>query len=180
MTSSIDGHLLLHVSEEAGIRRFEPRLTNMLKYPVVWAVDAAHLRNYLLPRDCPRVSYYSTANSTAEDVSEFLGGSKAVVVVEERWLDRIASARLYCYRMPPESFACIDEGAGYFVSEEAVVPLSVEMVSDPIRAIRDAGADFRSVANLWPIHDAVARSSLQFSMIRMRNAQPPLSNAARR
>jgi len=26
---------------------------------LVWAIDGDHLRNYLVPRDCPRVTYYA-------------------------------------------------------------------------------------------------------------------------
>jgi hypothetical protein len=49
--------VLFHVSEEAGLARFEPRPSPSADAPVVWAVDADRLRNYLLPRECPRVTY---------------------------------------------------------------------------------------------------------------------------
>jgi hypothetical protein len=39
------------------------------------------------------------------------------------------------------------------------------------RAVQ-SGVDFRVVPNLWPLRDAVAASTLQFSIIRMRNALP--------
>jgi hypothetical protein len=51
--------MLFHVSEDSGIERFEPRPSRYADEPVVWAIDADRLRNYLLPRQCPRVTYYA-------------------------------------------------------------------------------------------------------------------------
>src|SRR5262245_4943866 len=98
--------MLLHVSEEAGIERFEPRPSQNADGPVVWAIDAVFLRNYLLPRDCPRVTYYAGRDTTAADVERFLGPSPAVVAIEGGWLERLRSCRLYCYHLPPVTFAC--------------------------------------------------------------------------
>lgn len=63
-------------------------------------------------------------------------------------------------------------GAGYFVSRVSVSPLGVELVAKPLGEIAAGGAKLRFLDDLWPLHDAVAQSSLQFSMIRMRNAAP--------
>ena len=164
--------MLFHVSEEAGITRFEPRPSERSTDPVVWAIDAEHLRNYLLPRDCPRVTYYATPHTTPEDVTRFLGTSTAVVAVEDSWLGRLRSCRLYCYALPPGTFIPQDRGAGYFVSSVAVAPVSVEVVEDSVAALERRGAELRGLPSLWPLHDAVIVSSLQFSMIRMGNAQP--------
>ncbi len=79
---------------------------------------------------------------------------------------------LYAYHLPSVSFECIDEGAGYHVSTEAVTPFGVSVVRDVLGAIGERGATVRVVDDLWPLHDAVADSTLQYSMIRMRNAQP--------
>ena len=46
--------VLFHVSEQKGIERFEPRAIDESAEPLVWAVDDDRLRNYLVPRDCPR------------------------------------------------------------------------------------------------------------------------------
>jgi hypothetical protein len=46
--------MLFHVSEEPGIERFEPRPSEYAGEPAVWAIDAERLRNYLVPRECPR------------------------------------------------------------------------------------------------------------------------------
>lgn len=164
--------VLFHVSEHAGIDRFEPRVLETFPEPVVWAVDREHLRNYLLPRDCPRVTYYRIPTSTAEDVAKYLGASPAVVAIESEWLPRIRDHTLYCYSMPSTTFECIDPGAGYYISRQSVTPDAIKVIRDPIGALRASGAELRTVDNLWPLHDAVATSSLQFSMIRMRNAKP--------
>src|SRR5262249_49743080 len=130
------------------------------------------LRNYLLPRACPRVTYYAGRETSAADVGRFLGSSPAVVAVESAWLERLRSCRLYCYRLPPETFTCIDECAGYFVSRRPVVPVQVEVVDDLLAALLGRGVELRFAPNLWPLRDAVVSSTLRYSLIRMRNALP--------
>ena len=163
---------LFHVSEDTGIERFEPRAAVVGGEPVVWAIDTPRLRNYLVPRACPRVTYYAGSNTTDADAERFLGASTAVIAIEYDWLERLQSCRLYCYRLPSETFRCIDECAGYFVSRVPVVPTSMEVIDDPIAALARRGVELRIVPTLWPLRDAVVASSLQFSIIRMRNAQP--------
>lgn len=164
--------MLFHISETGEIRRFEPRHSEHTPHPVVWAIDDAHLRNYLLPRDCPRLTYFATEATTADDIQKFLGQATAAVVVETCWLERIRGATLYRYRFDDAGFDCTDAGAGYFTCRHVVVPKVVDEVRDLPQAIREAGAEFLSMDDLWPLHDAVAQSTLQFSMIRMRNALP--------
>lgn len=164
--------MLFHLSEEAGIERFEPRATEGGGEPFVWAIDAARLRNYLVPRDCPRVTYYAGAETTAADAERFLGSSPAVVAVESAWLERLRRCRLYCYHLPPATFECIDECAGYFVSRAAVAPARVEVFEDLIGELLARGVELRFVPELWTLRDAVVASSLRFSLIRMRNARP--------
>ncbi len=101
--------MLFHVSEEAGIERFEPRWSEIAGREVVWAIDADHLRNYLLPRDCPRVTYYAGPQTVNADVEKFLGKSKVVVAIESEWFERLRSCRLFCYHFPPDTFKCMDE-----------------------------------------------------------------------
>jgi hypothetical protein len=164
--------MLFHVSEDGDIEQFVPRAATRAGSPVVWAIDEEHLRNYLLPRECPRVTYYAGRETTDADVERFLASSTAVIAVEREWVERLRSCRLYCYRMPPETFECIDECAGYFVSRVPVTPLGVEIVDDLMSELLRRGVEVRIVPNLWPLRDAVVASSLQFSMIRMRNAEP--------
>jgi hypothetical protein len=164
--------MLFHISEEFGITRFEPRPSQYTEEPVVWAIHADRLCNYLLPRECPRVTYYAGSESTTADIERFLGSSPAVIAVESAWLERLRSCRLYCYHMPPELFACIDECAGYFVSRGIVVPTHVQVIDDLLTALLGCGVELRFMPNLRPLHDAVVSSTLRFSIIRMRNALP--------
>jgi hypothetical protein len=164
--------MLFHISEESGIERFEPRASGYTGEPVVWAIDAGHLRNDLVPRACPRVTYYAGRETTSADMERFLGSSTAVIAVESGWLERLRSCRLYCYHLPPETFECLDECAGYFVSQVAVAPARVEVIDDPIAELLKRGVELRFVPSLWSLGDAVVASSLQFSLICMRHALP--------
>jgi hypothetical protein len=162
--------MLYHVSDRPDIARFEPRSSEYTNEPVVWAVDEERLRNYLLPRDCPRVTFYAGPATSVADIERFLGASRAVVAIESGWLDRVLSARLFVYRMPSATFSCIDECAGHFVSRHRVVPERMDTVENALEALRGRGVEVRILPSLWLLHDAVAWSTLQFSMIRMRNA----------
>ena len=162
---------LFHVSEEPSIKLFEPRPSKYVPDPVVWAIDEARLCNYLMPRDCPRVTFYAGSETSQEDVEQFLGLSSAVVAIESAWFDRLRSVRLCCYHLPTETFECLDECAGYFVSRTSVVPEGVTIIDDVIGELLRIGVELRFVPNLWPLRDAVVGSTLQFSIIRMQNAQ---------
>ena len=163
---------LFHLSEEPSIKVFEPRPSKYVADPVVWAIDDARLRNYLMPRDCPRVTYYAGSGTSSADIAQFLGSSSAVVAVESAWFDRLRSCRLYCYHLPTETFECLDDCAGYFVSRASVEPTGVTIIDDVIGELLRSGVELRFVPNLWSLRDAVASSTLQFSFIRMHNAQP--------
>jgi len=164
--------MLFHVSEEAQIDRFDPRPSALVDSPVVWAIDEDHLRNYLMPRECPRVTFYAGPQTTPVDRERFLGSAAAVVAIESEWIERVARTTLYCYHLPATTFECLDSIAGYFVSREPVSPAGVEVVGNARAELERRGVDLRVVDDLWPLHDAVAASSLMFSMIRMRNAHP--------
>ena len=163
---------LFHISEEPGIARFEPRASEYVSGLVVWAIEENRLCNYLVPRECPRVTYYAGPVSTAADVERLLGSSPSVVAIESGWLERAKSTRLHGYHMPPETFECLDACAGYYVSRVPVVPSRVEIFDDPLAELQRRGVELRVIPNLWPLRDAVVASSLQFSLIRMRNAAP--------
>jgi hypothetical protein len=172
MTARLTGGMLFHMSEEPDIARFEPRASEYATGLVVWAIDERRLCNYLVPRECPRVTYYAGADTTATDVDRFLGSSPAVVAIESGWLERVRSTWLYSYHMPPETFECLDACAGYFVSRVPVVPSRIEVFQDPLGELLVRGVELRVIPNLWSLRDAVVASSLQFSLIRMRNAAP--------
>lgn len=167
---------LFHVSEEAGIARFAPRPPPSTDAGVtgdcVWAVDEDHLVNYLLPRDCPRITYGRGPQTTEADAERFLMGARRVVAFEAAWLERVKACTLRVYEMPVETFDLALGEAGYWISREAVIPLAERVGTDLIATLLKAGAEVRVLQDFWPLSDAVAASSLEFSIIRKRNAFP--------
>ena len=161
---------LYHLSDDPGIVRFDPRPSAYVAEPVVWAVTRARAVNYLTPRDCPRVCFRAGPETRPADIERFLGTDTVVVAIEAAWLDRLRAGRLHRYSLPPDGFVLQDENAGYWVSHEAVTPLSADIVDDLPAAIATEGAALRVLPSLWDLHDGVRASSLAFSMIRMRNA----------
>lgn len=166
---------LWHVSGEAGIAIFEPRVPPSfdagITQPVVWAVADSHLVNYLFPRECPRVAIRRGANTSEADAKRFFGpGSPEVVLfIEASWFQS-ANQPVWLYELPSATFEHADPNAGYFVSSKAVAPVSVRQVESPLAELLSRGAELRIVPRLRPVAEAVAASSLSFSVIRLRNA----------
>jgi uncharacterized protein DUF6886 len=163
---------VFHVSDEPAIEVFEPRKAAANDEGLVWAIDDEHLRNYLVPRDCPRVTYSVGPRTTVADRERFLGSSVAVLAVETGWFERMQSGRLHCYRLPGDTFELVDECAGYFVSRVPVRPLAIEVIHQPVSAVLNRGVELRVQPDLWALRDAVIESTLAFSIIRWRNASP--------
>lgn len=163
--------MLYHVSETDGIEVFEPRWDDAQQRAIIWAIHEDRLHNYLLPRDCPRVAYFAKDDSTSADVEQYLGASRAVVAVESRWSERVRSTRLYCYQLPAAPFRMIDAGAGYYVSEQPVTPISVRCIESPMTALLERDIEVRFMPDLVAFSARIAASTLQFSLIRMRNAR---------
>ena len=137
---------------------------------MVWAVAQSHLVNYLLPRDCPRVTFCATDTTTARDRERFnVTESSRVVVIAAEWVERVKSTALYVYELPATTFILHDASAGYWVSRKAVVPLRAKSVADLPQQIRQRGAEFRVVDRLLPLRDEIVVSTLDYSIIRMRN-----------
>lgn len=169
---------LFHVSENPDIQRFDPRPAPDPGYGLdglmVWAIDFEHLHNYLFPRDCPRVTFYARPDSHPDDVTRLMGGSAAtfILAIESSWLSRFLEQSIYLYELPGETFSLLDAGAGYYISREAVVPRLVRHIDDIAAELFKHNVELRVMPSLWQLRDAVVASSLQFSIIRMRNAQP--------
>ena len=167
---------LFHISEERDIKVFKPRpspsLFDNVTGDVVFGISEELLHNYLLPRDCPRVCFCKNEDSTGEDGEIFFVGTNAkyVMAVEAAWWPTIKDTVLYRYEFNVENFSLIDACAGYYVSYETEEPITVTVITDVVAAITQRNVELRFVPNLWKLHDAVKRSSLSFSMIRMRNA----------
>ncbi len=167
---------LFHVSEKPAIKVFRPKPSpqhySCIKGHVVFAVSEKLLHNYLLPRECPRVTYYTGEQTTEEDHVLWFGTTKAefVVVVENAWCSRIAEAKLYCYELPNESFELLDECAGYYISYETIEPLSVTEVPNIMERLLGENIELRFTPSLHTVVKTVVASTLNFSLIRMRNA----------
>jgi hypothetical protein len=160
---------IFHVSETPNIARFEPRPTDDGRF-VVWAIDEIHLPNYVLPRECPRVCVRAGAGASAHDIVSLLDGHAHVIYVETAWRERIAASSLFIYEFASESFACTDTNAGYFQSRAPAIPIGMFTINAIESDLRKRSVALRYVELLWPIHDAVVQTKLEFSCIRMHNA----------
>ena len=167
---------LFHISDNPTITYFEPRPAPNpslgLTGEMVFAINERTLPNYLLPRDCPRVTFYAMPESKQADVDRLLGASRHVVAIESRWLERVMNGRIHIYTLPANTFTLWDEGAGYHISRQPVTPLTMRTVDNMLLELAAQDVEIRILPSLWPLFNGVVNSSLQFSMIRMRNATP--------
>ena len=130
------------------------------------------LPNYLLPRDCPRVCFWIGQDTSSGDRSRFfLTESTYTVVIEPSWMLSARATSMYLYKMPTGTFICTDANAGYFVSQQSVVPLSRQVIADLPGSFQKRGVELRTEANLQSLGRQVVTSTLCFSLIRMRNAR---------
>ena len=185
-------HALWHVSEDPSVRRFEPRLAtgtgltksvdgHLIALPksdtdeaIVWATDTRHLPLFWFPRQCPRGTFWARPDTSNEDVERFLDGdrSRRVHAIEAAWLERVRSAAVNAYRLPPDTFRPHASVGGYWVSTSAIEPIEVIALGDLLALHADAGIELRIVPAIWPLWDRVVASTLEFSGIRLRNASP--------
>jgi hypothetical protein len=164
---------LYHFSEEAGIVAFEPRPAPALGgQAVVWAIDEAHAPLYYLPRDCPRVTFWPLPTSRAEHVERWFGhvAGRMVIAIEAGWLERVRRTVLYRYVFEEEGFESLEDH-GVHIARRTVAPLRVEPVGDLLEALATSGVELRVCQSLVPLGRAIMRTSLHWSLIRMRNAQ---------
>ena len=165
-------HALWHVSEDPGLTRFAPHraATAVTDEPLVWAIDTRHLPLYWFPRDCPRCTFWAGERTTATDAERFLAGDRTarVHVIEDRWLGRVASAKLQLYRMPQATFIESADTAGYWVSREPVDALDRVTIGDLVGRHAAAGIALHAVPELWPLWDSIVASTLEFSGMRLR------------
>jgi hypothetical protein len=170
--------MIYHVSDRSGIDHFEPRRPPSFDVgitdDVVWGVDDRLLPNYLVPRDCPRVTFHAASTTTPADTERFFSGAsmRHVVAIETAWLDRVRTARLWIYELPSRTFELVDRNAGYLVSRDAVRPIGVTEINDLPEALAARNVELRVLPSLWILRDAVATSTLRYSFIRMKNASP--------
>lgn len=159
-----------HYSEDATISEFAPR-PSRLGEPLVWAIDEWHSPLYWLPRDCPRVTYWPLPSSSAADLDRWWSSvaGRMVMAIEAAWLERVRSCRLYRYLFDDPAFEPIHDH-GVHVSRATVRPLAVEPVGDLLATQAAAGVELRICQSLVPLGTAIIKTSLHYSLIRMRNA----------
>lgn len=166
--------MLYHFSEEDNINIFQPR-----KHPsfpdrpaMVWAIDEARSPLYLFPRDCPRIGFWATPETNEQDHEQYLHTTSAdkVIAIESGWLERLQNTKLYRYSFPPDHFTTMDEGAGYFVSYETKQPVEMKSVGSLLEALVQTGVELRIMPTLQPLAEQLPKTTLHYSMIRMRNA----------
>jgi hypothetical protein len=166
---------LWHVSEDGGITRFEPRANTEHDSPeaLVWAIDDDHVPAYWFPRECPRGTFWAIESTGDDDVERFLTADRThrVHAIQADWLERFRAARVFAYRLPAKTFEPYGRAAGYWVSREAVEPLSVLPLGDLLERHAEAGIELRIVPDLQALWQRVIASSLEFSGIRLRNLQ---------
>ena len=167
---------LFHVSEESDIDIFHPRLPAKPEadaVPLVWAIDDRRLANYLTPRNCPRVTYHAGPETTKEDIDRFFSSPSHphVVAIEKGWFRLMLTTTLYCYQFRLSDFALVDDAAGYYASREPQVPIGKLVVDNLPEALFARNVELRVLPTLWELQEAVARSTLRFSMIKMKNAR---------
>jgi len=171
---------LSHFSEAPGIGLFEPRPVKVpsarpagqawLNGPLVWAIDEAHERLYLFPRECPRILLWRTAATTASDADAWFSGSPATTLafVENAWSERLSATTIFRYDFEPSGFEDLRD-VGMWVSRVAVRPIGVEAITDLPGELRKRQVELRFVDSLLPMR-GVWGASLHASGIRLRNA----------
>ncbi len=164
---------LFHVSEESNIKIFEPRTPTRSDLDkskkLVWAIDEKHLPNYLLPRNCPRVTYRIAKNTTKSDIRKFFPTSETnhAVVIGKEWYDTVKSSVLYLYEFDEYGFTIQDETAGYYVAETAQTPKHKYIISNLPDKLASLSIELRTVDDLQAVANEVESSTLEFSFIKM-------------
>ena len=168
---------LFHVSEEPHIIQFIPRtpLRNDIDKSkgLVWAIDEYHLPNFLTPRECPRVAYYASNETSEEDITRFFSSScHHCITIEHAWYKRVRETTLYLYELDPANFYLQDKIGGYYVSEHLETPIRKIQIDDLFGELFKRNIEIRLLNNLWDFADAVKESTLNYSICDMALAQP--------
>ncbi len=167
--------MLYHYSEDPTIDRFVPHtpVHRPDVPPQVWAIEAWTAPKYCFPRDCPRVCFWPAPTTTTQDYQRFFAyvDARMVAAVEVGWFDRLRTTQLYRYVLPGASFTPVLGEVGTYVSEVTISPLRVEPVGDLLAALFRARVELRLCHSLVPIGLAIIASTMEFSLIRMRNAE---------
>ena len=166
--------MLYHFSDDPEIKVFTPRRIskNNDLPPLVWCIDEEHCVNYYFPRQCPRIIYGKSENTSAEDIRKFFADTYAqkIITIPDYMEDEVNKAVIYKYTFSGEGFELKDRIAGYYCSPRDAVPLSVEPVDNLPDLIKAAGAELRFTNDLLALRERILNSTIDnFSMIRLKN-----------
>lgn len=169
---------LFHVSERGNIEKFIPRPIPSpdtgITGEAVWAIDKTRLPNYLLPRDCPRVTFCCSEMTSEEDRKRFnLNESiDRVIAIEAGWKSIIENSHIYLYEFASDTFQLVDDAAGYYISRCPVTPTNVRTISNLLKEINLYNVELRILPNLWALRNAIVKSTMQYSIVKFKNASP--------
>lgn len=168
---------LFHVSEEPDISVFYPRLPTRTdlnqNVGLVWAIDEERLPNFLTPRECPRVTYYTYEQTSDSDKTKFFS-SKSIshaVVIENSWFDIMKNTTLYLYEFNPNDFVLQDAVAGYYVATKTQYPIRKYVLTDLFEELFKRNVEVRITDNLSEIAEQVKSSTLKWSLCKMQNCR---------
>lgn len=102
----------------------------------------------------------------------FTTTARRVHAVETGWLARLRAVELFRYTLPADRFVPWPGASGQWVADCDVAPVPVEPVGDLLGAHAAAGIELRLVPSPWPVRDLAVSDRWEFSIVRMRNAQP--------
>jgi len=168
---------LFHVSEEADISVFNPRIPTRKDIDqnkgLVWAINEECLPNFLTPRNCPRVTYHCTKNTTEIDKKMYLSSETTnhVIAIEHEWFERMKNTTLYLYEFDTTDFTLQDKSAGYYVSEKTQIPIARIVIQDLFKELLNRKVEVRIIDNLWDLCEKIKNTSFNWSMCRMGNAK---------
>jgi hypothetical protein len=168
--------IIYHVSEEPNIKLFEPRLPSRKDLNsdvgLVWALCERTLPNFLTPRNCPRVTYHISDNTTAADIERCMpNGYSHAVIIETDWLERLRNTTLYLYHFDPSGFYLQDEVAGYYVSEKIQIPIGKTVITDLEDELKKRNVALMTIDNLWEISEEIKKTTFNWSICRMAYAK---------
>jgi hypothetical protein len=168
--------MLYHISEDPNIKEFFPQIYKAYEElpPVVWAMDEEHIINYLFPRDCPRIIYRYSREVIEEDKMKFFSNtvSDVIITIENRWYNKLKNATLYKYIFDPKGFRLNDSIAGYYISEEKIIPKSIEKMENLLEKLMEYNIELRFTPNLYLLRDSLIKSTINnYSIIRFKNAK---------
>lgn len=163
--------MLYHFSVDPDIKVFTPRTIGD-NPPLVWCIDKEHCVNYFFPRQCPRIIYGKSPNTTSSDIDKFFEGTtfEKIITIPDYMEAELNTAVIYKYSFDESGFFLKDKIAGYYCNPEEVVPISVEPVDNLPEKIKAAGAELRFTNDLLALRERILNSTIDnFSMIRLKN-----------